>query len=326
MRSLFVTLLAAAALSSAATAAYAADPADSYPDKPIHLVVPYTTGGGNDTVARALAKSISVSLHANVIVENRPGANGVTAYEYVARADPDGYTLFMANTGSHAINPSLYKHLRYDPVKDFTPISEIAILPNVLVVSSKSNIHTLAELETYLRAHPESAMYGSAGVGSTQHLSGAMFSSALKIKMEHVPYKGTAPILTDLLGGRLLMSFANIVAVLPQIKNGDLVPLAVTSEQRVASLPDVPTVGETVKGFSAPVWFGLVSSKGVPQPIVAKLNEAVHQFVTNPEGKSQLAFIGAEPKWSTPADFAALIASDGRKWAKVVQESGATAE
>ncbi|ALM83594.1 tripartite tricarboxylate transporter substrate binding protein [Bordetella sp. N] len=320
MRSLVVTLFAAMALAPAARAA------DTYPSKPIHLVVPYTTGGGNDTVARALAKSVSESLHANVIVENRPGANGVTAFEYVARSEPDGYTLFMANTGSHAINPSLYKHLRYNAVKDFTPISEIAILPNVLVVSSKSGIRSLSELESYLHAHPESAMYGSAGVGSTQHLSGAMFSSALNIKMEHVPYKGTAPIMTDLLGGRLLMSFANIVAVLPQIKNGELVALAVTSEQRVSSLPNVPTVGETVKGFNAPVWFGLVSSKGIPEPIVAKLNEAVRQFATNPEGKAQLAFIGAEPKWSTPADFGALIKSDGEKWAQVVKASGASAE
>jgi tripartite-type tricarboxylate transporter receptor subunit TctC len=322
MRQLFNALL----LALTAITPLAAHAADVYPSKQIHLVSPYPPGGGNDTMARALAKKMSESLKATVIVENRPGANGIIAAEYVARADPDGYTLLMANIGSHGINPSLYKNAHYDPVKDFVPISLIATSPNVLVVPPSLGVHTVAELVAYAKAHPGKLSYGSNGAGSSQHMAGALFASTFGLDMLHVPYKGTGPMMTDLLGGRTSMSFGNIIAVLPHVKSGQLVALAVTTEKRSDALPDLPTVAETVPGFNATVWWALVATKGTPPAAVAALNKAVRDFDSDPPTRTLMATLGAVPAASTPEQLGSFIASELTKWAKVVKETGATAE
>jgi tripartite-type tricarboxylate transporter receptor subunit TctC len=318
--------LASAAIVFAVAAACSAPASAAFPDKPIHLVSPYPPGGGNDTMARALAKKITEDLKVSVIVDNKPGANGIIATEYVQRADPDGYTLLMANVGSHGINPALYKNVKYDAYKDFTPISLVATSPNVLVVPATLGVKNLKEFVAYAQQHPGKVTYGSNGTGSTQHLSGAMFASAFKLDMLHVPYKGTGPMTTDLLGGRLTASFGNIIAVLPHIKSGQLVALAVTTPQRSEALPDVPTVAETLPGFSAVVWWAIVGPKGIPADRVRILNEEVRKFDDDPETKKMLAALGAQPEADSSKQLGDYIKAEVAKWAQVVKESGATAE
>jgi tripartite-type tricarboxylate transporter receptor subunit TctC len=311
-----VLLMAAAAAPALAT----------FPDKPIHLVVPYPPGGGNDTMARALGKKMTEDLGVSVIVDNRPGANGIIATEYTARAEGDGYTLLMANVGSHGINPALYKNVKYDADKDFTPISLVATSPNVLVVPASLGVKTLKEFTEYAKAHPGKVSYGSNGAGSSQHLAGAMFASAFKLDMLHVPYKGTGPMTTDLLGGRITSSFGNIIAVLPHIKSGQLVALAVTTPKRSDALPEVPAVAETLPGFSAVVWWALVGPKGIPADRVKVLNDAVRRFDADPQTKKLMESLGAQPEASSSQQMGEFIRSELAKWGQVVKESGATAE
>lgn len=307
-------------------AACAAPALAKFPEKPIHLVVPYPPGGGNDTMARALGKKMTEDLGVTVIVDNRPGANGIIATEFVARSEGDGYTLLMANVGSHGINPALYKNVKYDAVTDFTPISLVATSPNVLVVPTSLGVKTLKEFVAYAQAHPGKVTYGSNGTGSSQHLAGAMFSSAFKLDMLHVPYKGTGPMTTDLLGGRITSSFGNIIAVLPHVKSGQLVPLAVTTPKRSEALPGVPTVAETLPGFSAVVWWAVVGPKGIAPDRVQVLNEEVRRFDADPQTKKLMESLGAQPEASSSQQMGDLIKSEVAKWAKVVKESGATAE
>jgi tripartite-type tricarboxylate transporter receptor subunit TctC len=308
------------------TAAAAGPALAKFPDKPIHLVVPYPPGGGNDTMARALGKKMTEDLGVSVIVDNRPGANGIIATEYTARAEGDGYTLLMANVGSHGINPALYKNVKYDADKDFTPISLVATSPNVLVVPASLGVKTLKDFIDYAKAHPGKVSYGSNGAGSSQHLAGAMFASAFKLDMLHVPYKGTGPMTTDLLGGRITSSFGNIIAVLPHIKSGQLVPLAVTTPKRSDALPDVPTVAETLPGFSAVVWWAVVGPKGIPADRVKVLNDAVRRFDADPQTKKLMESLGAQPEASSSQQMGEFIRSELAKWGQVVKESGATAE
>jgi tripartite-type tricarboxylate transporter receptor subunit TctC len=298
----------------------------AFPDKPLHLVVPYPPGGGNDTMARALSKKMTEDLGVSVIIDNKPGANGILATDYVKRADPDGYTLLMANVGSHGINPTLYKNVQYDAYNDFTPISLVATSPNVLVVPPSLGVKNLREFVAYAQAHPGKVTYGSNGIGSSQHLSGAMFSSAFKVDMLHVPYKGTGPMTTDLLGGRITSSFGNIIAVLPHIKSGQLIPLAVTTPKRSDALPEVPTVAETLPGFSATVWWALVGPKGISADRVKVLNKAVVSFANDPQTKELMASMGAQPEASSSRQLGDFIKSELAKWGAAVKQSGATPE
>ena len=297
-----------------------------FPDKPIKFIVPFPPGGGNDTLSRAVGQKLSEQLKTPVVIENKAGANGIIATEFVAKADGDGYTLMMANVGSHGINPSLYKKVSYDPLRDFTPISQVGSSPNVLVVHPSLKVRSLAELVAYGKANPGKLTYGSNGTGSSQHMAGALFASAFGIEMTHIPYRGTGPMTTDLLAGQTVMSFGNIIGVGPYIKSGQLVALAVTTQKRSTLLPELPAVAETVPGFDATVWWGIVAPKGTPPAIADLLSREVRKALDSPEIRSQLSNAGAEPRGSAPAEFRTFIQAEVTKWAKVVKDTGATAE
>jgi tripartite-type tricarboxylate transporter receptor subunit TctC len=318
LRKLVSTLL----LLAAPLCASAAD----YPTGPIRLIVPFAPGGGNDTIARAVGKRMSESMGQQVIIENRAGANGIIGSELVAKSKPDGYTLLMANIGSHGVNPSLYKKLPYDAIRDFVPVSLLGTSPNVLVVHPSLNITTLPQLIAYGKANPGKLSYGSNGAGSSQHLAGALFATSFGLNMIHVPYKGTGPMMSDLVAGQINLSFGNIVAVLPYLKSKNLIPLAVTTPERVRSLPELPTLAETVPGFDAVVWWGIAVAKGTPPEIVTTLNREIRKALDATDTKTQLASAGVEPRGTTPEEFGAMIRSEITKWARVVKETGATAE
>jgi tripartite-type tricarboxylate transporter receptor subunit TctC len=306
--------------------AASADAADRpYPVKPIRLISAYVPGGGNDTMARALAQRLTDAWGQQVIVDNRPGANGLVACEITAKASPDGYTLLMASIASHAINPSLYQKLPYDPIRDFAPVSLLGTTANVLVLHPSTPARTLPELIAYAKAKP-GLTYGSNGIGSSQHLAGALFGNTFGLSLVHVPYKGTGPMTTDLLGGQISMSFANMVAALPHVRSKRLVPIAVTSLTRAASLPEVPALAETVAGFEATSWWGIVAPRATPAAIVDALNREIVRALAAADMKAFMGGLGAEPRGTTPQEFAAFIRSEIDKWSKVVKESGARAE
>ncbi|MFD1840576.1 Bug family tripartite tricarboxylate transporter substrate binding protein [Paracidovorax cattleyae] len=325
MKSLLKLTVSTLVLAAAAGTAFAQGHG-SYPDRPIRLVVPYPPGGGNDTVSRAVGQKISEALGQPVIVDNKAGANGLIAGEYVAKAGPDGYTLMMANVGSHGINSSLYKKMPYDAVNDFVPVSLVGTSPNVLVVHPSLKVKSVKELVAYAKAHPGKVTYGSNGAGSSQQLAGAMFANAFGLDMVHVPYRGTGPMMTDLLGGQTSMSFGNIIAVAPYIKSGQLVPLAVSTPKRSVLLPELPTIAESSPGFDATVWWGIVASKGTPAPVADLLSRTIRKALESPEIRAQLASAGAEPRGSTPTEFKGFIQSELKKWGQVVKDTGATAD
>ena len=306
-----------------ATATHAAD--RPYPTKPIRLISAYPPGGGNDTVARAIGQRLTEAFGQQVIVDNRPGANGLLACEITAKAPPDGYTLLMASIASHAINPALYPKIPYDPIRDFAPVSLLGTTANVLVVHPSTPARTVKELVAHAKSKP-GLTYGSNGIGSSQHLAGALFGSTFGLNLVHVPYKGTGPMTNDLLAGQIAMSFANSVAAVPHVRNKRLVALGVTSLKRSPSLPDVPAIAETVPGFEALSWWGIVAPAKTPTAIVSKLNDQIVKSLASEDMKSFMANLGAEAHGTTPMEFAAFIRSEGTKWAKVVKESGAKAE
>ena len=314
---ILVFVIAAFALASA----QAADRA--FPIKPIRLLVPYPPGGGNDTMARTIGAKLTEEWHQQVIIDNRPGANGLVAAELTISAAPDGYTLFMANIGSHAINPALYKNIPYDAVKDFAPISQLGSTANVLVVHPSTPAKNLQELIALAKAKPGQLTYGSNGIGSSQHLAGALFGTTFGINLVHVPYKGTGPVMNDMLGGQITMSFANMLAALPQVRAKRLNAIGVTSLKRSPALPEVPAIAETAPGFEATSWWGLVATKGTPSDVINTLNRAIVKGINSPDTKTFFSNMGIEPAGTTPQEFAAFIKSEMVKWAKVVKESGA---
>ena len=302
-------------------AAAAADRA--FPSKPIRLLVPYPPGGGNDTMARAIGARLTEEWHQQVIIDNRSGANGLVAAELTIAAAPDGYTLFMANIGSHSINPALYKNLPYDAVKDFAPISQLGSTANVLVVHPSTPAKNLPELVALAKAKPGQLTYGSNGIGSSQHLAGALFGSTFGISLVHVPYKGTGPVMNDMVGGQISMSFANMLAALPLVRSKRLNAIGVTSLKRSPALPEVPAIAETSPGFEATSWWGLVATKGTPPDVINTLNRAIVKGVNSVDMKTFLSNMGVEPAGTSPPEFAAFIKSEMTKWAKVVKDSGA---
>lgn len=296
----------------------------SYPSKSIRIVVPFPAGGTTDILARAVAQRLTETMGQSVVVDNRAGAGGNIGADLVAKSAPDGYTLLMGTVGTHAINASLYAKMPYDHVRDFSPVILVAGVPNVLVINPTLPVNSVQELIAYGKANPGKLNFASSGNGTSIHLAAELFKTMTSVQMTHVPYKGSAPAVVDLVGGQVQLMFDNLPSALPQIKAGRLKALAVTSAQRSAALPDVPTVAETgLAGFEASSWFGLLAPAGTPKDVIAKLNGEVAKWLATPEAKDKLAAQGAIPAGLSPDDFTRHIASETVKWQKVVRDSGA---
>ena len=319
--------LAGACAALAASLAPTGAAAQAYPSKPITIIVPFSAGGTTDILARVVGQALTTELGQSVIVDNRAGAGGNIGASLAAKAPADGYTLFMGTVGTHAINAALYKKMPFDPIKDFAPLTRVANVPNLLVANPAQPYKTVQELIAYAKANPGKVNFGSSGSGSSIHLSGELFKSMAKVDMQHVPYKGSAPAVTDLLGNQIGIMFDNMPSAIQHVRSGKLRPLAVTTAKRSPELPNVPTIAESgVPGYEATSWFGLFAPAGTPAPIVAQLNKAIVRVLGQPEVKKKLAEQGAEPVAETPEQFAAFIHQESLKWGKVVKESGATAD
>ncbi|KAF1021959.1 MAG: hypothetical protein GAK30_01461 [Paracidovorax wautersii] len=317
-------LAAAAALSVAALAPTTASAQAAYPGKPITLIVPFSAGGTTDILARVMGQYLGTELGQPVVVDNRAGAGGNIGAQAASRAPADGYTLFMGTVGTHAINASLYSKLPYDPVKDFVPLSRVAMVPNLLVANPQQPFKTVPQLITYAKAHPGAVTFGSSGSGSSIHLSGELFKSLAKVDMQHVPYRGSAPAVADLLGNQIAVMFDNMPSAIAHVRAGKLVPLAVTSAKRSPELPDVPTIAEAgVPGYEATSWFGLYTTAGTPPAVVTRLNAAIVKGLNDPAVVKKFAEQGAEAHPESPEQFAAFMRSETAKWAEVVKASGA---
>ena len=320
------TLAAASALGLLALTPLAAQ-AQAFPTKAITIIVPFSAGGTTDILARVLGQFMSKDLGQPVIIDNRAGAGGNIGTQLVARAAPDGHTILMGTVGTHAINQSLYPKLAFDPIKDFAPLTRVALVPNLLVANPAQPFKTVKELIAHAKANPGKVTFGSSGSGTSIHLSGELFQQMAGVDIQHVAYKGSAPAVNDLLGNHIAIMFDNMPSAISHVKAGKLRPLAVTTPQRSPALPDVPTIAEAgVPGYEATSWFGLLAPAGTPAPVVAKLNTAILKALADPDVKKKLLEQGAEPAGETPAQFATFIASETVKWGKIVKQSGATAQ
>jgi tripartite-type tricarboxylate transporter receptor subunit TctC len=298
--------------------------AQAWPSKPITLIVPFPAGGTTDVLARALADKLSPVLGQTVIVESKPGAGATLGADFVAKAKPDGYTLLVGAV-HHTIASSVYKKLPYDFQKDLLPITTIALVPNVLVVNPATPAKNVAELVALLKAKPGAYSYGSNGNGTAQHLIGTQFQIATGTEMAHIPYKGSGPLATDLLGGQIAMSFDTVTPVLQHIKAGKLRPLAVTTARRSSALPDVPTLDEAgLKGFNIGTWFGVLAPAGTPKELVARLNTEMVKIIRSPEFRKRMEEIGAEPVGNGSDQMAQQIKEETEKFAKLVKDAKVT--
>jgi len=326
MKSLSTILTAIAAALLAGHSAYAADAAQSYPSKPVRMIVGYAPGGGSDIMGRLMAQELTKAYGQQMIVENRPGAAQNVAAELVARSPADGYMLFMSSAAL-GVNVSLYPKLNYDPIKDFAPMALFAISPNLLLTHPSLPARTVKEFIAFAKKHPGKLNFSSSGSGSTQHLSGEMLKVMTGISIEHVPYRGTAPSMTALLSGEVEFSFANIPSSLNYVQSNRLRAIAITSAKRSGLLPQLPTMIEAgVPGFETATWYGLLAPAGTPREIVMKVNRTVNAAVKNPEFNQRLAQLGADPVAETPEQFLEYLKSEITRWAKVVKASGAKAE
>jgi len=317
-------LAASAIVACTAVAAPAVYAQAVYPTKPIRIVVPFPAGGTTDILARAVGQKLTETNGQPVLIDNRPGAGGNIGAELVAKSPPDGYTLLMGTVGTHAINPSLYAKMPYDHQKDFAPVILVAGVPNVLVINPSVPANSVQELIAYGKANPGKLNFASSGSGTSIHLAGELFKTMSGVQMTHIPYKGSAPAIADLLGGQVQIMFDNLPSALPQIKAGKLKALAVTSAQRATALPDVPTIAEAgLPGFEASSWFGLLAPAGTPKEVIVKLNTEVAKWLASPEAREKLAAQGAIAAGKTPEDFTQHIVAETAKWQKVVKESGA---
>jgi len=320
-------LAAAAALGSGLLATAPALAQAAFPSKTITIVVPFSAGGTTDILARVVGQALSTELGQSVVIDNRAGAGGNIGGALAAKAAPDGHTLFMGTVGTHAINASLYKKMPFDPIKDFAPLTRVANVPNLLVANPAQPYKTVAELIAYAKANPGKVNFGSSGSGSSIHLSGELFNAMAKVDMVHIPYKGSAPAVTDLLGNQIGIMFDNMPSAIQHVRSGKLRALAVTTAKRSPELPNVPTIAEAgVPGYEATSWFGLFTPAATPAPVVAKLNAAIVKVLAQPEVKKKIAEQGGEVVSETPAQFAAFIQKESVKWGKVVRDSGATAD
>ena len=322
----FVASFATAALAALALFSTHAE-ADAYPSKPIRFVVAFPPGGGTDIIARSIAQKLAERLAQQVVVDNRPGAGGNIGTDIVAKSAPDGYTMLMGSAGPLAINASLFATMPFDPVRDLAPVTLAASTPNVLVVHPSLKVQTVKELIALARARPGAINFGSSGHGTPAHLAGELFGSMAGVKLVHVPYKGAAPALSDLLGGQVQIMFSTMPPALPHVRDGKLRALAVTSAKRSPAMPELPTVDEAaLPGFEANTWHGVVLPAGAQAAIVERLNREIVAILHLPDVVERLSNQGAEAVGSTPEEFAAYIRSETVKWAKVVRDSGAKAE
>ncbi|SPK70968.1 conserved exported protein of unknown function [Cupriavidus taiwanensis] len=321
-----------ALLLSASLGALASQPAlaaDPYPARPIRLVVPFAAGGTTDILARAVAAELAKLPGWNVVVDNKPGAGGNIGADIVAKAAPDGYTLLMGTVGTHGINQSLYGKLPFDPIKDFAPITEVAAVPNVLVLNpafaQQNKIESVKDLIAYARANPGKINMASSGNGTSIHLAGELFKTQTRTFMVHFPYKGSGPALTDLAGGTMQVMFDNLPSSMALIKSGKLKALAVTSARPSPALPGVPTIAQAagLPQYEASSWFGLLAPAGTPPDVIQRIQQEVAKALGAPAVRERLQAQGAEPVGNTPEQFAAFIRAETTKWAKVVKDSGA---
>jgi len=325
--SMFRTFIAAVAAVLAAFGAAISAFAQTYPTRPVTLVDTFPPGGSTGIIARIIADKLSEPLGQRIVVDNRGGAGGTVAAGQIAKSAPDGYTIMLGFTGTLAIAPSLYPNAGYDPRKDFAPIGMIATAPNSLVVHPSFPVHSVAELIAYAKGNPGKVNFGSAGIGTVGHVAGELFASMAGIKLVHIPYRGTGPALTDLLGGHIPMTFSPIPATFENAKSGKLRMLAVTSLKRSSVLPDVPTIAEQgLPGFEAVLRYGLVAPAGTPRPIIDRLNRELRTVLATEEMRKRLAIEGAEPLPSTPEDYAADIDREETKWSKLVHALGLKGE
>jgi tripartite-type tricarboxylate transporter receptor subunit TctC len=319
--------LAAVATAAAASLLPLSAGAQAYPNKPITIIVPFSAGGTTDILARIVGQALTAELGQSVVIDNRAGAGGNIGGQMAARAAADGYTLFMGTVGTHAINESLYKKMPFNPIKDFAPLTRVANVPNLLVAHPSQPFKTVQEMIAYAKANPGKLNFGSSGSGSSIHLSGELFKSMAKVDMVHIPYKGSAPAVNDLLGNQIAIMFDNMPSAISHVRAGKLRPIAVTTAKRSPELPDVPTIAEAgVPGYEATSWFGLFAPAKTPAPIVAQLNKAIVKVLNQPDVKQKIADQGGDIVSETPEQFAAFIKAETAKWGKVVKESGASVD
>ncbi|MBU3631026.1 tripartite tricarboxylate transporter substrate binding protein [Polynucleobacter sp. AP-Melu-500A-A1] len=326
MISKFILLFILTAFGFGLNTTYAADPVGNYPTKPIRIIVGFSPGGAADTVGRALAEGLSTRLGQPVVVENKAGANGNIAAEFVARAPADGYVLYFPSIG-HAVNVSLYKNLPYDAVKDFTAIGGVFSAPNILVVPMNSPYKTVGELIAAGKANPGKLTFASSGSGTSVHLSAVLFEKMAKIDMVHIPYKGTGSAMPDVISGQVDMSFPNLPSGWPQVKAGNLRALGVTTAKRSGAAPSVPTIAESgLPGYDMATWYGLVAPANLPEPIRNRLNKELQIILADPKFKDKLIAQGADPMPGTPEQFSQFIKAETEKWRKLIAQSNITVD
>ena len=309
-----------------ATAAGAQTP-PHYPAKPVRMIVTAAAGSGPDITARIVGQKLTAALGQPVVIENRAGAGGSIAAELAAKAPPDGYTLVMASAGSHAVSPALYPKLSWDPVKDFVPITIVAVAPNILIVHPSLPVKSVRELIALAKARPGELSFGSGGSGSTAHLSGELFRTMANIKIVHIPFKGAPSAALGVIGGQVEMALLNLPPTLPQVKSGRLKGLAVTTAKRTSAIPELPTIAEAgVPGYEASTWYGVMAPAGTPAEITTRLYTAIIADLRSEDTRARIAADGGEVVGSTPEEFAAVLKRDLAKWTRVVKDSGARAD
>jgi len=298
--------------------------AQGFPNKPIRFVVPYPAGGPLDTIARLLGAKVGESVKQPVVVDNKPGAGGNIGADVVAKSPADGYTILMGAVATHAINPTLYKSIPYDPIRDFAPVTQVASTPNVLVVNPSVPAANVREFIAYAKANPGKLSFGSGSIGSAGHLAGELFKASAGVDMVHVPYKGAAPAMQDLIGGQIQLMFDNLASSLAQVKAGRIRALAVTTAKRSSFAPELPTIAESgLPGFDISTWFGIFAPAGTPKEALDRLHAEFTRALASPDVREKMLALGAEPVGNKPEEFAAYIKSEAEKYAKVIKASGA---
>lgn len=313
--------LAFAGVALACTSALAPVQAQTFPDKPIHIIVPLPPGGSNDVLARIVGQKMSETFGQPVIVENKPGAAGNIATDYIAKSAPDGYTIAIAPNQTVAVNPVLYPKLPFDATRDLTGVTMMGRVPLVLVVAPQVKANSVADVIAMAKAAPDTLTFATAGSGSPQHMSAEIFKSMTGVRMTQVPYRGSVPALVDVLAGTVVMMFCPINSALPFIRNGKLRALGITGEKRLPLLPDVPTIAETLPGYESDIWIGMIAPAKTPAPVVAKLNAELRRALALPDVKDKLAEQGIFTETSTPEAFTKLMADDQKRWAEVIKNA-----